>query len=271
MNPQFGVPNFGIPNYDQMKAAFNSIGQQQQQMWNQYQQFQIFCQTRGLNPSDQNSFNLFYNQLVSNMGQQQPQQPQVFSQPQQPQIFNQPQQPQIFNQSQFPQVFPQPQPRPVFPQPQQRSVFPQPQRSQTFPQPQNFIPQIPHGIPPGQGSGNNANEPYIHGGDLHELHPKPDNSSYINQNPSDIINIAFKAGSRYSDVILTIPGNITIREMFQRYVEKLGISQNVLQGTLQFLYNGAKIDTFSNDLVCNHFKNGINITVFDQSEVIGAA
>ena len=262
MNPQFGVPNFGIPSYDQMRAAFNSIGQQQQQMWNQYQQFQIFCQTRGLNPSDQNSFNLFYNQLVSNIGQQQPQQPQVFSQPQQPQIFNQPQ---------FPQVFPQPQPRPVFPQPQQRSVFPQPQRSQTFPQPQNFIPQIPHGIPPGQGGGNNANEPYIHGGDLHELHPKPDNSSYINQNPSDIINIAFKAGSRYNDVILTIPGNITIREMFQRYVEKLGISQNALQGTLQFLYNGAKIDTFSNDLVCNHFKNGINITVFDQSEVIGAA
>ena len=262
MNPQFGVPNFGIPSYDQMRAAFNSIGQQQQQMWNQYQQFQIFCQTRGLNPNDQNAFNLFYNQLVSNMGQQPPQQPQVFSQPQQPQVFPQPQQPQIFNQPQFPQVFPQPQPRPV---------FPQPQRSQTFPQPQNFIPQIPHGIPPGQGGGNNANEPYIHGGDLHELPPKPDNSSYINQNPSDIINIAFKAGSRYNDVILTIPGNITIREMFQRYVEKLGISQNALQGTLQFLYNGAKIDTFSNDLVCNHFKNGINITVFDQSEVIGAA
>ena len=262
MNPQFGVPNFGIPSYDQMRAAFNSIGQQQQQMWNQYQQFQIFCQTRGLNPSDQNSFNLFYNQLVSNIGQQQPQQPQVFSQPQQPQIFNQPQ---------FPQVFPQPQPRPVFPQPQQRSVFPQPQRSQTFPQPQNFIPQIPHGIPPGQGSGNNANEPYIHGGELHELQPKQDKSIYINQNPSDIINIAFKAGSRYNDVILTIPGNITIREMFQIYLEKLGISQNSLQGTLQFLYNGAKIDTFSNDLVCNHFKNGINITVFDQSEVIGAA
>jgi len=262
MNPQFGVPNFGVPSYDQMKAAFNSIGQQQQQMWNQYQQFQIFCQTRGLNPNDQNAFNLFYNQLVSNMGQQPPQQPQVFSQPQQPQAFPQPQQPQIFNQPQFPQVFPQPQPRPV---------FPQPQRSQTFPQPQNFIPQIPHGIPPAQGSGNNANQPYIHGGELHELQPKQDKSIYINQNPSDIINIAFKAGSRYNDVILTIPGNITIREMFQRYVEKLGISQNVLQGTLQFLYNGAKIDTFSNDLVCNHFKNGINITVFDQSEVIGAA
>ena len=261
MNPQFGVPNFGVPSYDQMRAAFNSIGQQQQQMWNQYQQFQIFCQTRGLNPNDQNAFNLFYNQLVSNMGQQS-QQPQAFPQPQQPQAFPQPQQPQIFNQPQFPQVFPQP---------QQRPVFPQPQSSQTFPQPQTFIPQIPHGIPPDQGNGNNANNPYIRGGDLNELKPKPDKSSYINQNPSDIINIAFKAGSRYNDVILTIPGNITIREMFQRYVEKLGISQNALQGTLQFLYNGAKIDTFSNDLVCNHFKNGINITVFDESEVIGAA
>ena len=79
---------------------------------------------------------------------------------------------------------------------------------------------------------------------MNELKPKPDKSSYINQNPSDIINIAFKAGSRYNDVILTIPGNITIREMFQRYVEKLGISQNA-QDNLMNAY-GSNISNLAN-------------------------
>ena len=69
MNPQFGAPTLGIPSYQQMQAAFNSIGQQQQ-MWyiNQYQQYQIFCQTRGLNSSDLNSFILFYQQMILNKG-----------------------------------------------------------------------------------------------------------------------------------------------------------------------------------------------------------
>ena len=218
MNPQFGVPNFGIPSFQQMQAAFNSI-EQQQKMWynNQYQQFQIFCQTRGLNPQDQNSYKLFYQQMLSNMNNQQFHSPQI------------------------------------------------------IPQPQTFIPQNPHGISPVQGRANNGNEPYIHGGDLHDLQPKQDKDVYINKNQSEMINIAFRAGSRYENIILSIPGNITIREMFRRYVEKLGISYNALQTNLQFLYNGKKMDPFSDKLVCNELKNGINITVFDQAEVIGAA
>ena len=260
INPQFGVPNFGVPSYDQMRAAFNSIGQQQMWFNNQYQQFQIFCQTRGLNPNDQNSFNLFYQQMISKMSPQQPQPQQVISQPQPPQVFPQP-----------PQAFPPQQPpQPLFkyypPQ-----AFPQPHPPQAFPQPHPFIPQNPHGIPPVQGNGNNVNEPYIHGGgDLHELHPKSDQSLYISQNKSNIINIAFKAGSRFNDVILSIPENLTIREMFIKYAEKIGISYNTLQTDLQFLYNGSKINIFSNDLVGTQLKNGINITVFDQSEVVGA-
>ena len=251
MNPQFGVPNFGIPNYDQMQAAFNSIGQQQMWYNNQYQQFQIFCQTRGLNHSDPNAFNLFYNQLVSNMGHQQPQSPQVFHQPQ---IFPQPQQPQIFPQPQPPQNFYQPHP------------------SQVFPQPHPFIPQIPHGIPPGQGSGNKANEPYIHG-NLTEKLPRGDKTVYIkpdNKNASDIINIALRASSGLN-VILAIPSNLPIREMFKRYVEKLGLPYGYLGNDIQFLYNGNKVDPFSNEPVSSKFKNGINITVYDQAGVIGAA
>ena len=43
-------------------------------MWyiNQYQQYQIFCQTRGLTSSDLNSFILFYQQMILNKGHQQP-------------------------------------------------------------------------------------------------------------------------------------------------------------------------------------------------------
>ena len=97
MNPQFGAPPLGIPSYQQMQAAFNSIGQQQQ-MWynNQYQQFQIFCQTRGLNPNDPNSFPLFYQQMISNINNQQPHSPQVFPPPQPPQVFPPSQPPQFF-------------------------------------------------------------------------------------------------------------------------------------------------------------------------------
>ena len=258
LNPQIGVPNFGIPSYEQMRAAFNSI-EQQQQMWynNQHQQFQIFCQTRGLNPNDQKAFNLFYNQLVSNMGQQQSQQPQQL---------------QVFPQSQSPQVFPQPQSPQVFPQSQSPQNFYQPHPSQVFTQPHPFIPQIPHGIPPGQGNGNKVNEPYIHG-NLTEKLPRGDKTVYIkpdNKNASDIINIALRASSGLN-VILAIPSNLPIREMFKRYVEKLGLPYGYLGNDIQFLYNGNKVDPFSNEPVSSKFKNGINITVYDQAGVIGAA
>ena len=247
MNPQFGAPPLGIPSYQQMQAAFNSIGQQQQ-MWynNQYQQFQIFCQTRGLNPNDPNSFPLFYQQMISNINNQQPHSPQVFP-PSQP--------PQFFPPSQPPQIIPQPQPPQIIPQPHQP-----------------FIPQNPHGIAPIQRSSSGGNEPYVRQ-NMTEKIPRGDKTVYIksdNQNVSNIINIALKASSGLN-VILAVPSNLPVREFFKRYVEKLGLPYGYIGNDIQFLYNGTKVDPFSNEPVSSKFKNGINITVYDQAGVIGAS
>ena len=257
MNPQFGAPPLGIPSYQQMQAAFNSIGQQQQQMWynNQYQQFQIFCQTRGLNPNDPNSFPLFYQQMISNINNQQPHSPQVFP-PSQP--------PQFFPPSQPPQIIPQPQPPQIIPQPQPPQIIPQPH--------QPFIPQNPHGIAPIQRSSSGGNEPYVRQ-NMTEKIPRGDKTVYIksdNQNASNIINIALKASSGLN-VILAVPSNLPIREFFKRYVEKLGLPYGYIGNDIQFLYNGTKVDPFSNEPVSSKFKNGINITVYDQAGVIGAS
>ncbi len=275
MNPQFGAPPLGIPSYQQMQAAFNSIGQQQQQMWynNQYQQFQIFCQTRGLNPNDPNSFPLFYQQMISNINNQQPHSPQVFPPPQPPQVFPPSQPPQFFPPSQPPQIIPQPQPPQIIPQPQPPQIIPQPQPPQIIPQPhQPFIPQNPHGIAPIQRSSSGGNEPYVRQ-NMTEKIPRGDKTVYIksdNQNASNIINIALKASSGLN-VILAVPSNLPVREFFKRYVEKLGLPYGYIGNDIQFLYNGTKVDPFSNEPVSSKFKNGINITVYDQAGVIGAS
>ena len=206
MNPTF------VPSYQQMQAAFNTIAQQQMYYQLQYNQFIIFCNTRGLNPNDQNSFSLFYQYMIANM---------------------------------VPPHNPPHNPPP---------------------------PQPPHFIPPVGGNGSNNSEIYIKNTGLNEISPKPDNiyvNNFIN-NSQGMISLAFKGGNSYNDVILSIPGNISIREMFERYAQKLGLPPATLN-SLQFLYNGSKIDTFSNEPVYSKLKSGINITVFDEREVIGAA
>ena len=220
MNPQIVPPPFGIPNYQEMQSAFKIIQQQQQQqMWyqQQYNQFIIFCDSRGLNPNDQNSFTLFYQQMMGNV-------------------------------------------------PASHNPYP--------PQHQTQIVQPPIYNPPFSGGGNgtvsnNNNDIYIHdSGELKEIPPNPDQSVYIGSNQPKNINIMFKAGSNFGDVMLSIPENITVKEMFERYVQRLGFSLDLLK-SLQFLYNGCKIDIYSNDLVSSKFKDGLNITVFDEREVIG--
>ena len=218
MNPQIGQPPFGVPNYQEMQSAFKII--QQQQMWykQQYNQFIIFCNSRGLNPNDQNSFNLFYQQMAN---------------------------------------VPAPQ-NPYPPQPPTQKVQP------------------PHFNPPFSGVGNgdisnNNNDIYVPDSEeLKVIAPNPDQSAYIPSNQPGNINIMFKGGSNFGDVMISIPENITIKEMFERYFQRLGLSLD-LRKSLQFLYNGCKLDIYSNDLVSSKFKNGLNITVFDEREVIGAA
>ena len=271
MIPQNSQPPFGVPNYQEMQSAFKIIQQQQQQqMWyqQQYNQFIIFCNLRGLNPNDQNSFTLFYQQMT---GQAAPPNPAYnpspspsFNQPHNPPYNPYPSPP--FNQPHNPPY--NPSPNPSFNQPHNPPYNPSP--SSSFNQPHNPPYNPPHSNP-----AVNQNEPYVHG-ELKEKLPRGEQTLYVkpdqnyNKNPSAFINISLKASSGLN-VILAVPGNITIHEMFKKYMDRLGLPYNYLGKDLQFLYNGNKIDPFSNQTVSSKFTNGINITVFDQGGVIGGS
>ena len=251
MNPQFG----GFMNnqyYQQTWAAFQQMMQNQQmqrmqqmqqmqQMQMQQQQFMIFqqfmafqqfCNLRGLNPQNLNSFQFFLQQ--QNMGNLPVQQ------------------------------FPQP---PV-------QQFPQPQVQQ-FPQPPTQPPVFPQPRPPQQSQA--GQQIYI--GKEAEPTPLIPRSDAVISAPAkpneqfntNLININFKASNGLS-VIITIPINATIGEMCRRYMERLNLPlMHLANGDVQFIFNGKRLDTNSLELVGSKFKNNINITVFDQGEVIGAS
>ena len=136
-----------------------------------------------------------------------------------------------------------------------------------------YNPQPPHN-PYGNTNvknNDNANNVYVND-TMKELIPRGDNTiKYVseNKNAPNLMNINFKASTGLN-VIMTIPGNTTLKSLFEKYMDKLHLPQIYLGNEIQFLYSGMKVDTNSNELVCNKFKNGVTITVFDQGSVIGA-
>ena len=135
-----------------------------------------------------------------------------------------------------------------------------------------YNPQPPHNPVPSYSNNNvNANNLYVND-TMKELIPRRDNAiKYVSEdkNAPNLMNINFKASTGLN-VIMTIPGNITLKSLFEKYMDKLHLPQIYLGNEIQFLYNGMKVDPNSNELVCNKFKNGADITVFDQGSVIGA-
>ena len=235
-------------NYQQTWAAFQQMMQNQQmqqmqqmQMQMQQQQFMIFqqfmafqqfCNLRGLNPQNLNSFQFFLQQ--QNMGNLPVQQ------------------------------FPQP---PV-------QQFPQPPVQQ-FPQPPTQPPVFPQPRPPQQSQA--GQQIYI--GKEAEPTPLIPRSDAVISAPAkpneqfntNLINISFKANTGLR-LIIAVPINITIGEMCRRYMERLNLPlMHLANGDVQFIFNGKRLDTNSLELVGSKFKNNINITVFDQGEVIGAS
>ena len=154
------------------------------------------------------------------------------------------------------------------------NINPQPPMPVGYP-PQGPIynPQPPHN-PYGNTNVNNndnANNLYVND-TMKELIPRGDNTiQYVseNKNAPNLMNINFKASTGLN-VIMTIPGNITLKSLIEKYMDKLHLPQIYLGNEIQFLYNGMKVDPNSNELVCNKFKNNVTITVFDQGSVIGA-
>ena len=137
-----------------------------------------------------------------------------------------------------------------------------------------YNPQPPHNPVPSYGNTNvnvNANNVYVND-TMVELIPRGDNTiKYVSEdkNAPNLMNINFKASTGLN-VIMTIPGNTTLKSLFEKYMDRLHLPQIYLGNEIQFLYSGMKVDPNSNELVCNKFKNGVTITVFDQGSVIGA-
>lgn len=284
INPQYNYQNpnqNNIPSFQEFQSAFNLINQQnnQRQLYFQMQhdQFLFFCQQRGLNPNDPNALKLFHQQISGGNSFPQQQAQPFYSQP--------PIQP----------GFPQPQIQPGFPQPQYQPGFPHNQIQSNFNYnlnnninninkiqpgfPHHQINSQPPHNPMNQFSSintsniNSSNSVYLPGGNnMKEVLPRGDKTLYVepdDKNAANLMNISFKASSGLN-VMIPIPGNAPIKTLFQKYMDKLKLPYNYLGNELQFLYNGNKIDPFSNELVNKKFKNNIFITVFDQGGVIGA-
>ena len=83
----------------------------------------------------------------------------------------------------------------------------------------------------------------------------------------NLMNIAFKSSTE-TDVILTFPINFTIKEMFERYMDRLRLPVSYINYFI-FISNGTKVDPFSTDYVETKFKNNDSITVFERDAVIG--
>ena len=154
-------------------------------------------------------------------------------------------------------------------------VNPNPQPPIPFgypPQGPIYNPQPPHNPVPSYSNNNdNANNVYVND-TMVELIPRGDNTiKYVSEdkNAPNLMNINFKASTGLN-VIMTIPGNTTLKSLFEKYMDKLKLPHIYLGNEIQFLYSGMKVDPYSNELVCNKFKNNIFVTVFDQASVIGA-
>ena len=83
-----------------------------------------------------------------------------------------------------------------------------------------------------------------------------------------IMNIFFKSSSG-NTLLLTLPGNTTINDMFKKYLDRLSLPYSHLGKDLVFLYNGKSMDPFSQMTIFSTLKNNINITVLEQGGLIG--
>ena len=76
-----------------------------------------------------------------------------------------------------------------------------------------------------------------------------------------IMNISFKTSSGLN-VNLNVPENITVKELFERYMNKIQLPLIHLGKDLKFIYNETIVDPFSTDYVGKVFRNNIFIQVY---------
>ena len=114
----------------------------------------------------------------------------------------------------------------------------------------------------------NNNDIYVKG-ELTPLLPRKSyNDNLIDNESNKIMNIILTkpTGGR---IILALPGNTTINDMFKKYLDKLNLPYSHLGQDLIFLHNGKQIDPFSQLTLFPTFKSNITITVLDREVVNG--
>ena len=130
-----------------------------------------------------------------------------------------------------------------------------------------MLPQPPTPSPPPAV----PTTPYI--SPLTELLPRQSKQLYVEPKENEksfpnLMNIILKTSFEYQ-VMLSLPGNTTIKEMFERYMQKLNLPIEHLEKDLVFLFDGRKVDPFSNEPISSKFRNNIFIIVLDQGGIIG--
>jgi hypothetical protein len=84
------------------------------------------------------------------------------------------------------------------------------------------------------------------------------------------INILFETSSGHKITVLCNP-KVRIKDLLRKYVEKIGVSENAIDDSFYFLYNGCKIKKNENKTIEEmHMLNCSVIIVIDKSAVLGA-
>ena len=142
-------------------------------------------------------------------------------------------------------------------------------------QPPHFSPQQnPQPHPQPQLSYNNNNSPYLPN-KLQELIPRSDQTLYVNKEQQFLpnkMNIIFKATSGLN-VVVVVDKNLPMSYMFKLYMDRLGLPYKHLEGNLQFLHAGQRLNPFDNTpiyLVIKGNSNNQSIVVFDERFIVGA-
>ena len=85
----------------------------------------------------------------------------------------------------------------------------------------------------------------------------------------ELININLHASSGLK-LLMKVPRNITYKELFKFYVEKIGISEHFLGNDIIFLFNATTLDVNDEHVITNKLADNCVITVVDRNNVIGA-
>ena len=213
----------------------------QQQMWNEFQQF---CQMMGLNPSDQNALNLYW-QFKNNMNNTG-----MNINPQQQQ-----QQQQMNNSTNLSQqtVYVSSEVQP----PRGDNVYmnDQSQNQNQNQSPQETIPRVKKTLYVNENEFQNNQNNFM---------------KFGMSSSTDIVNVTLTATSGLK-VVIPAQKSMPLCQLFKNYVKKVGVPESVIGTKIVFLFNAEKLDANSTQPISNFFKSfNANITVLDQANIIGA-